>query len=132
MDSSDKRMVTAIHEAGHAVVSHLLGLQILFVTLIDDSCGQTVPESTGCHLCEDYHRYPPAPPDNHFRRIEKEFWYQAAVASAGEITERVFFGEDHKIDPNDLIGDQEKLKNRIFIIHGKVEPLCSPSTCLHY
>jgi hypothetical protein len=57
---------TCVHEAGHAVVSYLLGVRFLHIAVMDDAQGEVVPESAAVPLASSTtsgrgHRLTPTP-----------------------------------------------------------------------
>lgn len=94
------RRGTTIHEAAHAVVSHLLGMPFVSVTVLGDTRGELVPQCAACNapavsICESclehYQQHDPLQ-DARAADIQDKLRCSAAVAVAGEIGEEVLLG----------------------------------------
>jgi hypothetical protein len=110
------RRGTCVHEAGHAVVSYLLGVRFFYIGILDDAHGEVVPESSCCPTCVDYYEKWRPSADPQSKRIQDDFRRQAAVAVAGEIAERELAPGSSATDA-ELAQDREQARTRASFIH---------------
>jgi hypothetical protein len=94
----DHRSSTAIHEAGHATISCVLGEDFDFVELTGDRegltmpfhspcriCGSEVPNGLACPTCLRHYEKKNPRKDSLSRDINRGYRLEAAVAAAGEL-----------------------------------------------
>jgi hypothetical protein len=111
MTANDRRVGTCIHEAAHAVISHLLGVELIHVAVVGDSNGEVVPESSRCPTCLNYyHQHNPAG-DPHSRRIQDDFRRSIAIAVAGELADTLLPGGSPATDA-ELARDRSLARSR--------------------
>jgi len=113
----EQSRATAIHESGHAVVSHLLGLPLMHVALLDDTQGETAPSCAFWPTCEHYYRNHDPSNFPHSLEIQHNFRWQAAVAVAGEIAELCVIGEGHRVKESEVLDDRKRAYHRASLIH---------------
>src|SRR5438105_1249043 len=113
---NEARWATAIHEAGHAVVSYALGRRVMHASLSDDRQGEVVPQCSVCETCVEYYEKNDPAEVAHPRRIQDDLRRDAAVALAGEVAERTICGDAH-LDPAELAGDRSLCRSRASAIH---------------
>jgi len=118
------RHSTAIHEAGHAVVSYVLGRRVMHAVLFDDRRGEVMPECAACDTCISYYKSFKEPVDAmHWKHIEDDLRRDIAIAIAGEIAETEICG-DHYIDEGELRQDRALSQCRVSLIHYRRERKC--------
>src|SRR5437870_42575 len=131
------REATAIHEAGHAVTSHILGVLFDYAEVSSDhegvmmpffspcpTCGSTVPEHKACQPClEHYEKHRPSR-DARSDQIERFYREEGAVAIAGELAELRLTGQIS--DDEEVAWDRSKAKTRVSLRH------LYHGTCLNY
>jgi len=112
----DNRYITAVHEAGHAVISHVLGRSISRAILHGDLKGEVVPNCfhTGDEI-DHYERNNPEN-DDRSRRIQREIRCDCGIAVAGEISEKMICG-DTQISAQEIQRDLEKSRNTAAYLH---------------
>ncbi len=138
---NDVHYATAVHESGHAVISHVLGRGLIHVALLDDQGGEVVPKCSLCDACVEYYQKHSIENHEHTRRIQKDLRCDSAVAVAGEIAERLICGQTN-IDPEEIARDLELSKSRASLQHLWTESDCwvlgkwkvdgECSTCMDY
>lgn len=82
------RFGTCVHEAGHAVVCHVLGLLGIHVTIYSDSHGEFMPECGLCRRCLTHLERHNPDNDEHAAEIRDDLLKSVAVAVAGEVAEQ--------------------------------------------
>jgi len=114
--SYDARYVTAVHEAGHAVISHLLGRPISHAILYDDQKGEVVPNCS--HTDDEVKHYIKENPemDNRSRRIQQEIRCDCGIAVSGLISEEMICGAT-QINTQEFQRDQELSRSKAAFLH---------------
>jgi hypothetical protein len=121
--AGSSRYGTCVHEAGHAVVSYLLGVRFLHIAVLDDAQGEVVPESSCCSTCVEYYERSRPSADPHSRQIQDDLRRQAAVAVAGEIAEREL-APGSSVSEAELAQDHELVRCRASFIHFWADGRC--------
>ena len=117
------RIGTCVHEAGHAIISYLLGVRFLHMEVLDEARGEVVPESTSCSTCIEYYERSDPTTDDHSRAIQDDLRRQAAVATAGEIAENEL-GPGTVVDESELAQDRALARCRASFIHLWADGRC--------
>ncbi len=114
--SYDAWYVPAVHEAGHAVISHVLGRPILHAVLHDKGKGEVVPNCS--HSADEISHYENNNPetDERSRRIQEEIFCDCGIAVSGVIAEKMICG-DTTISAEEIQGDEEKSRNKAAYLH---------------
>jgi hypothetical protein len=133
--SAEERAATAHHEAGHAVISFVLGVKFMFIVMWDDKNGVVVPECGSCETCDGFFekndpRAEPSSDDranarlaDHARTIRDDLRRRVAISLAGEIAEKIFTGSAEAIDPKEVECDRRKTRESARFLH------CWSGTC---
>jgi hypothetical protein len=98
---NEARRATAIHEAGHAVVSYLLGRGIIYVVLSDNQHGETMTEWSFDNTNFEYYESNNPNEDPESKRIQDALRCDMAIAVAGAIAQ------------GDLCGDSTLIKSEL-------------------
>jgi len=117
------RRSTAIHEAGHVVVSYALGRRVMRAVLTDDRKGEVVQLCSACDTCNDYYSDRNPATDSHSKLIQDDLRCDMAIAMAGEIAERTMCGDCY-IDEHELRQDSEFSRCRASAIHRWIDLRC--------
>ena len=120
---TSSRTGTCVHEAGHAVISYLLGVRFLHLEVMSDARGEVVPESASCSTCIEYYERSNPSIDDHSRAIQDDLRRQAAVIVAGEIAESEL-GPGTMVGESELAQDREKARCRASFIHLWLDGRC--------
>jgi hypothetical protein len=120
---NEERRSTGVHEAGHAVVSYVLGRRIMHVLLFTDKRGETVPMCSVCDICLAY--YSDNNPSNnaHPKHIQDGLRCDMAIALAGEIAQRAICGNQN-IDEREFAKDRALAKEKASAIHLWRDRVC--------
>jgi hypothetical protein len=98
---NEARRATAIHEAGHAVVSYLLGRRIIYVVLSDNQHGETMTEWSLDNTNFEYYENNDPKEDPESKLIQNALRCDMAIAVAGAIAQ------------GDLCGDSTLIKSEL-------------------
>ena len=113
---ANERHSTAIHEAGHAVVSFMVGRRILYAVMINDDCGEVVPLCSVCDTCLAYYSSSNPANDAHSKQIQDDLRCDMAIAMAGEFTQRSLCG-NQGVDEADFAKDRSRAGELASAIH---------------
>lgn len=97
---------------------------MLHVAVLDPVHGEVVPECSLCRTCIGYYQSHDPAEHDHSRSVQDDLRRDAVVAVAGEIAERLIFGDGHTIDPAALAMDHEKALSRASAIHLWADSAC--------
>ena len=89
---NETRWSTAIHEAGHAVVSYVLGRDIMHAVLFTDKWGELFPTCSVCRTCLTYYTEHDPAKDIHAKLIQDDLRCDMAIAMAGECAQLAICG----------------------------------------
>jgi len=121
---------TAIHEAAHAVVSHLTGISFDYVVVSGPREGEMMPFYSPCPVCsakvdeyqacrpcmEHYEKHRPSQ-DKRSAKIERFYREEAAIAIAGELAEIRLTGGPLLSSDEELAWDRDKTRERASLRH---------------
>jgi hypothetical protein len=135
---SDELPGTAIHEAAHAIISHLVGETFVFVEVTDAQsglmqphhspcpvCGASVQEARACSACLEHYEKNNPVHDGHSEQISRAYRIEAAVAAAGEIAEREFNGGELLANEEEVEWDRDRVATRASLRHLWSHDACS-------
>lgn len=117
----EARYCTAVHEAGHAVVSFALGRRVMHAVLFNDRVGEVMPLCSVCETCLSYYKKNDPAKDCHSKQIQDDLRKDIAIATAGEIAQRIICG-NAEIDDRELTQDYEFARCRASYIHYRHSP----------
>ena len=108
---NEPRRSTAAHEAGHAVVSYVVGRRMMHAVLFNDQYGEIAPLCSVCDTCLAY--YSDNNPSNnaHSKHIQDDLRCDMAIALAGEIAQRSICGNQN-IDEGEFAKDRSLAKEK--------------------
>ena len=114
--SYDAFYVTAVHEAGHAVISYALGRPIKQAVLHNEGEGEVL--SNCLHTDDDLEVYLRNDPtlDDGSRLLQEQIRCDCAIALSGEIAEKMICG-DTNISPEEILRDQKLSWNKAAYLH---------------
>jgi len=120
---NELRRSTAIHEAGHAVVSYVVGRRMMHAVLFNDQYGEIMPLCSVCDTCLAYYSDNNASNNAHSKHIQDDLRCDMAIALAGEIAQRAICG-NHNIDEGDFAKDRSLAKEKASAIHLWQDRIC--------
>lgn len=131
MSRAAEWQATAVHEAAHALMSHLLAMPFAEVKILGARDGEVVPTcvfcgATGdavCEACHEPYLHNDPRVHQHSREIEDALWRSAAVAVAGQIGEECVIGRCEATSL-ELNQDDETARKRSCLLHLRIDGTC--------
>jgi hypothetical protein len=120
---NELRRSTAVHEAGHAVVSYVVGRRMMHAVLFNDQCGEIMPLCSVCDTCVEYYNENDPANFAHSKHIQDDLRCDMAIAIAGEIAQRAIRG-NREIDERDFEKDRSRASELSSKIHRWIDPKC--------
>ena len=118
---NEARHATAIHDAGHAVVSYLLGRRITYVVLSDDQHGETMTEWSLDNTNFEYYENNDPKEDPESKLIQDALRCDMAIAVAGAIAQDDLCG-DSTLIKSELKRDLDRANCGAALIHRGLDP----------
>lgn len=120
---NELRRSTAVHEAGHAVVSYVVGRRMMHALLFDDLCGEIMPLCSVCDTCVEYYNENDPANSTHSKLIQDDLRCDMAIAIAEEIAQRAICGNGD-INEYDFEKDRSRARELSSKIHRWIDPKC--------
>ncbi|MCM2315176.1 MAG: hypothetical protein NDJ92_08500 [Thermoanaerobaculia bacterium] len=132
MQSASEMESTSIHEAGHAVIGYVLGVQLAFVQVKAEGegvamplqgeclvCSEPVAPNLACISCSEYFVQRPVRNDERISAIDKQYRQEAAIAVAGELAEREWRGRRSVVSMDELRADRLRARSLLAARHRR-------------
>jgi hypothetical protein len=117
------RQSTGVHEAGHAVVSYVVGRRMMHAVLLNHQCGEFMPLCSACDTCVEYYNENDPARSTHSKLIQDNLRCDMAISTAGEIAQRAICGNGD-FDEHDFEKDRSRARELSSKIHQWIDPNC--------